>query len=37
MGSLSGRSVAPHENLTDARQHDLAMRDRIEHDLQLLS
>jgi hypothetical protein len=26
-----------HENLIDLRQHDLAMRDRIEHDLQLLS
>jgi hypothetical protein len=26
-----------HENLPDARQHDLALRDRIERDLQLLS
>ena len=26
-----------HQNLVDAHQHDLAMRDRIERDLQILS
>ena len=26
-----------HDTLSDARQHDLALRDRIQHDLQLLS
>jgi hypothetical protein len=34
----AGTSHMPgHENLPDARQHDLAMRDRIERDLQILS
>jgi hypothetical protein len=26
-----------HENLVDARRHDLALRDRVERDLRLLS